>query len=262
MYIDVTILFPKGSYIKKYMSGEQMKKKIKFYICDDDNNALEKTKHILNLHVSDKYDYLIFTFQNGEDLLNYCEKNCPDVVFLDIDMPTMTGFEVAERLQTIKKNVLIIFITSYEDKVYQSWEYQPFWFVRKNHIEDLNIVLPKLFAKMEQMQKETVVKLVSNNSVTELDLDNVVYIESYKHDIILHDKNGGKATFRCRISDAEAQLLDHYIVRIQKGILVNLRFVSRVTSRNILLTDGSVLSLGRDRIEDVKNKFMLYVRGM
>lgn len=239
-----------------------MKLKINICICDDDKISLDRVEDFLNRFFADKCDYSMASFQNGEDLLNYCEKNCPDVVFLDIDMPAMTGFEVAERLQMIKKNVLIIFITSYEDKVYQSWEYQPFWFVRKNHIEDLNIVLPKLFAKMEQEQKETVVKLVSNNSATELDLDNVVYIESYKHDIILHDKNGGKATFRCRISDAEAQLLDHYIVRIQKGILVNLRFVSRVTSRNILLTDGSVLSLGRDRIEDVKNKFMLYVRGM
>ena len=237
-----------------------MKTKIKFYICDDDNYALEKIKHILNQHVSDKYEYSIVTFQNGEDLLNHCEKRCPDVVFLDIAMPVMTGFEVAERIQAIKKNVLIIFITNYDDKVYQSWQYQPFWFVRKSHIEDLNIVLPKLFAKIELMQKETAVKLVSNNSVLEVDLDNVVYIESYKHDIILHNKNGGKTMFRCRVSDAETQLSDHYVVRVQKGILVNLKFVSRVTSRNILLTTGAELSLGRDRIETVKNKFMLYVR--
>ena len=59
-------------------------------------------------------------------------------------MPELDGFEVAEKLQSSKKNALIIFITSHEDKVYQSWKYQPFWFVRKSHMEDLNVVFPLL----------------------------------------------------------------------------------------------------------------------
>lgn len=237
-----------------------MKTKISIYICDDDKNSIIRIEKFLYHFFINECEYKITSFQSGEDLLSECNKYCPDVVFLDIDMPNMTGFEVAEHLQAIKKDLLIIFITNYEDKVYQSWVYQPFWFIRKNHIEDLNIVLPKLLAKIERGRKDSKVKLILNNSIAELDLNSIIYIESLKHDIVLNNINGEKTVFRCRISDAEAQLSEYYVVRIQKGILVNLRFVLRVTSRQILLTNGLVLSLSRDRVEHVKNKFMFYLR--
>ena len=62
--------------------------------------------------------YLAVSYTHrGDDLLHEYEKSSSDAVFLDIDIPDMNGFQIAEALQKNNSNAIIVFITSYEDKV-------------------------------------------------------------------------------------------------------------------------------------------------
>jgi len=127
-----------------------MKKEVQIYICDDNQFFLEEIEQRTRLLIGKNRFLNIQTFNTGRELIKSWNEAFADVVFLDIDMPELNGFEVAERLQKIKKNVLIIFITSHEDKVYQSWKYQPFWFVRKSHIDDLDVCFRAFLQKLMQ----------------------------------------------------------------------------------------------------------------
>lgn len=133
---------------------------LKFYICDDDklyaNTIKNKISVYMNNTSNDDKTYTISVFNDGDSLLKEFNRQFADVVLLDIDMPGMNGFEVASLIQKRKEDILIMFVTNHEDRVFQSYDYHPFWFIRKNHLDDLNVILPKLMKKIEvEKKKET-----------------------------------------------------------------------------------------------------------
>ncbi|MGN1202906.1 MAG: LytR/AlgR family response regulator transcription factor [Eubacterium sp.] len=240
-----------------------MKNKINIYICDDSHSFIDiiesKLKSIL---LSNQRPYEITTFSAGRALIEVFAHCTADVVFLDIDMPSMTGFEAAAELQKIKSNVNIVFITSHEDKVFQSYEFHPFWFVRKSHLEDLYIVLSGLLTKIdsEREEEQRIFKLITENKMIEIDINEVIYIQAYKHYIIIKNSTDTEIQARCKISDAEQQLFPFYFVRIQNSVIINCRFISKLTSRTVVLLNKEEFNISRDKIDYVKAEYQKFIR--
>lgn len=239
-----------------------MKDNLRFYICDDDINFAESIKQQICSCIKDGRQYKIDIFDNAEALLNRFYEKSADAVLIDIDMPEMDGFEAAALLQKYRKNILIVFVTSYEDKVFQSYEYHPFWFVRKSHMHDLKIVTKKLLRKIdaEEEERNLTYNLKTDKNVIELDINKLMYIESNRNDIFITDKSGNEIKVRCKISEAEKQLYPLNIIRIQHGILVNCRYISKITSREVILTDGRQFNIGRSKLEYVRKEYQNFIR--
>lgn len=239
-----------------------MKNEIKIYLCDDNQAFNEEITHKIHSMIDRHRIYEIMTFNDGRELITQWNKEFADVVFLDIDMPTMTGFEVCEELQKSKRDAVIIFITSHEDKVYQSWEFQPFWFVRKSHLSDLDKVFPKLLMKIdaEHEKEKYIFNLVTETKTVQLDINAVKYIQAFKHYILIKYINEEHAKIRCKISDVEKQLQSLYFVRIQNGVVINCRFISKITSRDVILTDGESIHINREKVDFVKEEFQKFIR--
>ncbi len=239
-----------------------MKNNLKFYICDDDNNFANSAKREIDLYMNDVRNCETIVFNSGTALLRQFDKQCADVILLDIDMPEMSGFEVASLLQKRKENILILFVTSHEDKVYQSYDYHPFWFIRKSHMHDLQVIIPKLLRRIDadDERKRLTFNLKTENCVVEIDINTVIYIEAYKNDIIIQDKVSGEKQVRCKMTDAEKQLYPLNIIRIQNGVLVNCRYISKITSREVILTDGTHLGLSRSKIDFVREEYQNFIR--
>ena len=239
-----------------------MKDKIEIYICDDNQNFIEEISQRTQALVGKNRTLIMKTFNDGRELIAQWNEKFADVVFLDIDMPSITGFEVAEELQKSKRDAIIIFITSHEDKVYQSWDFQPFWFVRKSHLNDLDKVFPRLLLKIdsENEKEKHIFNLVAETKVVDLDINSVKYIQALKHYVLIKYINGEQIKVRCKISDAEQQLQQLYFIRIQTSALVNIRFIAKITSRDVILTDGESLHVNRERLESVRDEFQKFIR--
>lgn len=236
--------------------------KIKIYLCDDNQKFVEEiTSRIVNA-LQNNRECETTTFTGGDDLLKQWNKEFADVVFLDIDMPKVNGFEVASLLQKSKEDIFILFVTSHEDKVYQSYDYHPFWFIRKSHMNDLNVALPKLLRKIDAANenKRLVFNLQADTRTIELDINTLIYIESVKNNIVIKDRVKDDIQIRCKISVAEQQLYPLHIIRIQNGVLINCRYISKITSREVILTDGTHFNLSRSRIDYVKEEYQRFVR--
>ncbi len=190
------------------------------------------------------------------------QKDSAGYRFLDIDIPGLDGFSVVNALQNDACRTRFAFVTSHDEEVFQALNYQPFWFVRKSHLEDLGIVLSRLLDQIDYDNRNghRICKLRSEKRVLEIDLQMLTLVESSGHDIVLHYQDGSSITLRGKIADAEKQLEPYFVVRVQNGILVNCRHISRVTSRDITLLDGRQIAIGRKRVDAVKNQFQTYMR--
>ena len=242
-----------------------MKEKISIYICDDEPSFLEIIeKELANTMREYGREYKSKAFPDAKELIKELEQNAADAVLLDIDMPEMTGFDAAERLQAVNPKIKIIFITGHEDKVFQSYEYHPFWFVRKSCLSDMQKVIKSLLECIdtEYSEENGTAELITENKLCKLKTNEVMYITAYKHYIRIVSESGESEQLRCRISDAEEQLNKAHFIRVQNGIIVNARFVKKLTSKTVLLTNGEEFNVSRDRSENVRSAYQRYVRSV
>ena len=108
-------------------------------------------------HIADKLKIEIetYAYKEGKKVLDliYNEKEDFDVLFLDIDMPDVSGLEVAKKLRQKHLDIILIFISAHEQYVFESIEYNPFRYIRKNRIEkELMPCLKAAYQRLEEMQ--------------------------------------------------------------------------------------------------------------
>ncbi len=85
---------------------------VSIHICDDDQDFVLKIKGQIEKYITGVYTFNINTFNCGKDLLNSFKQKAADIVFLDIDMPGLDGFDIAKSLSEYSQKVFIIFVTS------------------------------------------------------------------------------------------------------------------------------------------------------
>lgn len=114
---------------------------LKIGICDDDPTFVDDIeKNIEQTIKKHHWNGKIVKFTDGRKLVRSNEKNKFDIIFLDIDMPEKDGFSVARDIP--EKDSLLVFCTSYNELVYNSFSYQPFWFLcKENYDKHLDEVL-------------------------------------------------------------------------------------------------------------------------
>ena len=98
---------------------------------------------------------LVEGFDNSEDALEYVKQNSVEAAFLDIEMPGINGIELAKRLRECRKDILIVFITAYEDYISDANEVNSDYYILKPYTkETLENVMEKLRLLSARQKKE------------------------------------------------------------------------------------------------------------
>ena len=234
-------------------------------MCDDDSEFRGEFKESLSslLDKTEGVEYNIDEYKSGESFIEGCDVSNYDCVFLDLYMAegAMTGFDTASKLARKNKDTKIIFLTSNAALVYDSFEYQPFYFIRKDNYVD---VLPRVIKKLKMLLDQNGIFLLGTRSDKErISVGTICYITSDKHDISIqttkycHD-------MRKTMSEVEKELEPYGFVRIHKKYLVNLRYVKKVSTRDdtVVMYNDVVLDMSRRNKNDILEKYKQYQRSV
>ncbi|MEE1050100.1 MAG: LytTR family DNA-binding domain-containing protein [Clostridia bacterium] len=236
---------------------------MKIAICDDEKMFVEKIEDIVQESLAKYDDECEFVTCNcGSELIEICLKERIDVVFLDIVMPEMDGFKIAEKLLDIRENVVLVFVSSKEEMVYLSYEYRPFWFVPKSQLQMLKHVMEKIIRKYEyEKNKVKSVPICIEGKIIEINLSEVMYLKTFDHYIKIADKNKGESkSYRCKMTEIEKQLVEVWFVRSHNRYLVNCRSISYLKGSKCVLLTGEEVPISRSRIVKVREVFQNYMR--
>jgi len=90
----------------------------KILIVDDSSTARELITGVL-----ESEGFQLFTASNGEEAISKAQKECPDLILLDVVMPGQNGFQVCRQLKTsqLTKNIKVILVTSKNQKSDRFW---------------------------------------------------------------------------------------------------------------------------------------------
>lgn len=223
---------------------------IRVGVCDDVQFYVEALADCIrdwadlrNIHVQAE------KFRSGEEVLLDLEQQGDfAAVFLDVEMDGINGMETALKLREKNRLVSIVFVSQYEQYIKEMFNVYPFQFIEKP------ISRQKVFKVLDQIVEEQ--KLFNesftfryNRTTFNIDLKRVLYFTSEKRMIRVLMEDGREHVFYEKLDELEEMLAEynHHFVRIHQSFLVNERQIEQYHSRNIVMRNGDILAVSRDK---------------
>lgn len=254
-----------------------MSQVFKAIVVDDEPAARRLMKNLLQEH-SDLVE-VIGEAGNGQDAIAIVEELKPDVVFLDIQMPDLTGFEVIDSLK-VKPN--IIFTTAYEQYAIKAFEtFSIDYLLKPIKEERLAQSLAKLkqFGRLGQSidvtglqeiirqfqapQKATALPIKTGDRINLVRFENISYLEASDKYVFIYTFDGQKHLTDQSLTALVAKLPTNFF-RIQKSYIINkdrIREMHRHFNGRYLFTlddkEGTRLSSGRTYHDAIRQEFGL-----
>ena len=233
---------------------------LRIAICNDDQALSHSYKNrIKALFESKHVDAIIFDYTRGSKLILDCKEVPFDLIFLDIDMPEMSGFDVAEKINDINADTVIIFVTNEEQLVYRSLRYSPFRFIRKAYfVAELSEAIIS-FLDMYLKRNKTQVFNCINGEIVAINIKDIMYIESNKHKVTVYTQKKDIVT-KAKIGELEENLKDFGFIRVHIGYLINMKYIFSIEKTEIIFVNQKSVPMSRHRTEQVKTEFHKYIR--
>jgi DNA-binding LytR/AlgR family response regulator len=180
------------------------------------------------------------------------------LLLLDIDMPEVSGFDIAREMRQAESDTVLIFISSHEHYVFKSIEYRPFRYIRKQYLEEeLYHALKDAYKLIDSESDKTIIIKVDDEDIR-LKHSEIMYYEIESRKLSIHLKNKNVLNIRKTIRDFYKELADDNFIQINSGCVVNAKYIDKISSNDITLENGEKLIVSRPRIKNVKSELLEY----
>ena len=194
-------------------------------------------------------------FSSAESFLfRYAEDKDWDILLLDIEMGAMDGVTMAKRVRQNNEAVQIVFITGYSDYIAEGYEVAALHYLMKPVNRDkLLTILDRAMEKRKQ--EERCLNLEAYGEMVRIPFYEIRYLDVHQNYVTVHAKTD--YTVKRTLSDFERELDDRFC-RVGRGMILNLKYIQRVTKPEVRLSDGTVLSLPRGAYEPLNRAIILH----
>ncbi len=228
-------------------------------IVEDEEVFLNRTKELLaNTFKIRNIDVAFDFFMSGEAFLLMVEQHFHyDIIFLDIEMPGMDGISLCRRIREISPDALVVFISNKESLVFQTFEVQPFRFIRKNELNEMVLSLVDSIISELNRRRQKIIKIEEafSGDIFSFDVRKILYIEAQRKDCAIVTEDG-LTTLRSKLKTLEEMLQNEDFIKIHRSFLVNMSSITKIQKDSVLLKNGHELPLSRNMREEVKQAFL------
>ncbi len=242
-------------------------------ICDDEPAVLDYLyEHILKEFKQQGADIHIDKFTMGKDFLNAHKTEPYDVVFLDIRMPDISGFDVAAKLRKLSEKVYIIFVTTENTLVYDSFSFQPFDFIPKTPPAELSgddavkfflrRIMNVIARLLNQISTVTTVCLpLPYNQKIIVNISDIQIIQSVRNyaEYILTEHEPVK--IRAKLDDIANRLDRNLFARPHKSYIINMDYIKDIDSSNMIvkLKSGVIIPISKAYKRDFEAAYINFL---
>ena len=225
---------------------------IRCVILDDEPNAIQ----IIQEYIS-KTHFLecVESFREPQIALEFLQSNQIDLLFLDINMPKLSGIELAKK---IDNTCSIIFTTAYSEFAVESYELNAIDYLLKPIVFDRF-----LSATAKVLEKHTQSKMINGNKINEIYLksgaeihrvrfEDILFMEKDKHYIIVHLKTK-KIVTRMSFSTLKVLIPSDDLIQVHKSFIISMKHFDRIDSNQVWI-DKHVIPIGRQYKDVLKTK--------
>ena len=219
----------------------------KIVILEDQTEQAERLRKMLEQYEATHSDfsYSLRLYDRAIPLLT--DYKCDaDVLFLDIQVPDLSGMEVARRIRAVDEKVMIIFITMLTQYAIEGYSVGAFDYVLKPvRYEEFSAKMDRVCRMLAHQSSSVTIEVRTKEETRRLNADDISYIEVSNHDILIH-ANGEVIRQWGNLKSYEDKLTASHFVRCNACYLVNLKYVRGLT--------GDSVTVGKDDLAISKAK--------
>ncbi|OJU50839.1 MAG: DNA-binding response regulator [Bacteroidales bacterium 45-6] len=242
---------------------------IKVAIVDDEKHCIETLQHLL-AYVEDVE--VVFTTQASTEAKALIERYNPEILFLDVEMPFLSGFDLLQSLEDISFSV--VFTTAHNKYAIKALKLNAIDYLLKPvSSEDIQEFFHNYRAKHASISKEQVAKannfmedkiqdtlaLSTQNGLLFIKIDDIVYLEAdscYTH-LVMHD-NSRQMVSKTLANFEDILESNAQFYRPQKSYLINLKYIKqyiRGEGGEIIMQNGKSIALSRTKKQEFLSLF-------
>lgn len=241
---------------------------LKIIILDDEAHC-RNTLELLLKSLSFKVD-IVAIYDTPTKLLENINTHQFDILFLDIEMPKLNGFELLRKLSSYQFSV--IFTTAYSKYAIQAFKFAAFDYLLKPiekadldgcllrwrdnfELRTSNTQVNYLHEILEDEKAIKKITISTKEGYFFIQINEIIYCESQSNYTLFYLKENKKIIASRTLKEFENLLLQHHFLRIHKSYLINIKSIFKLNKGNdysIELHNGEVLPISRTKINDVK----------
>ncbi len=204
-----------------------------------------------------EYIELLEVFTSALQAIPYIRQNHIDLIFLDIQMPDIDGFEFAELLENSPN---IIFTTAYNEHALKSYEYntidylmKPFSFAR--FLKSIEKTREKHLINLEKTHrisdKKDYIFVYADSQTKKIELSEILYIKGMSDYIVVHTKTK-KTIVKDSLRSVAERLSDRGFLRVHKSFIVSIDKIETIVG-NILKINSEEIPIGKSFRDELLN---------
>ncbi len=239
---------------------------LKCLIIDDEQDG----RDVLGMLIADYCPdlYVIETCSNGKDGVKAILKHQPDIVFLDINMPDMSGFEVLDCVKNLKLKV--IFVTAHNQHAIMAFKYMAIDYILKppspqaiiEAVEKAKIVefkgnTSQYESLISQLKNEDhipeVIALPMSDGLQIVRVQDIMYCKAERNYTNIYFADKKKVLVSKQLKEFESLLTQNGFFRIHHSALINLRYINKYVRGDggyVIMKDEYTIEVSRQKKEE------------
>ncbi len=184
----------------------------------------------------------LHSFNSPVLAMEYLQNHRVDILFLDINMPEMMGFEIAEALGA---RPYIIFTTAYAEYAVDSYEYNTVGYLLKPYnFQRFEKAVDKAIQRLNQPQQQHALSLKIDYRTVLLPVSSILYIEAMGNYVKIHTDDSQSYLPQMTMKEAEQLLENAPFKRIHRSYIINCNALDSY-SRRVAIIRGKELPIGK-----------------
>ncbi len=231
---------------------------MKVAILDDEKVFLESFKEKLWEHEHFKKAELnIYT--DSKKFLDDFFKEGFDVVFLDVEMPGISGIEIGKTICEKSRQTVIAFVSSYPEYALDAFDCDAVGYIIKGENEFLKNKLDKVYKKYLRRNKTFVLETGKGN--VNMLLTDIFYIEYFRKYCIYHTATGDYSVRRT-LKNVLDELSEFGFYQVYRCFVVNLQKIKEIRKTEIILQNNVKLTVSRGIYTEIVDAYATYMAGV
>lgn len=175
-----------------------------------------------------------------------------DMLFLETDMPSLSGIYVANELRRLGYNGLIIFLTNSTEYYEDAFDAKAFNYIRKGkeHLGRFETIFINAADTAQKVRREYIIFNCAGE-YRQIEIGYIQYFEIRDHIINVYYQNEN-FEFISSLAKIEAQLFGRGFQRIHRSILISLDYIQKISYDEVTLVSGKTLPVGRTYYSELK----------
>jgi len=228
-------------------------------ICDDDPKQIQLTsQYVRNWSRDREVTVEICEFNNAESFLFQWSTTISfDMAFLDIQMGSMSGMELAEKIRKIDDQLIIVFITGLKEHILHGYEVRALHYLLKP-IKSIDCYkcLEQAYEIITKHRTDTFLIPVEGQ-IRRFNYNELYYFEVFSHYVSVQTRKG-IFSYKKKISDLAEELPKEIFVRCHRSYIINLQYVKTIEKKLVTMDNGNSVPISSDRWRVVNHAFLRY----